>query len=116
MLFIGKTFDFDAAHFLPHVDEGHKCRRMHGHTYRVEFKLQGPVDERGMICDYAEISAAWAPIHDMLDHRTLNDVPGLENPTTEILAPWILREFKKSRLPVVSVRVYESSTTWCEAF
>lgn len=116
MLFIAKRFDFDAAHFLPNVSDGHKCKRMHGHTYAVEFKLQGPIDERGMICDYSEIEAAWQPIHDMLDHQCLNDVPGLENPTTEILAPWILREFKKSGLPVVSVRVFESSSTWCEAF
>ncbi len=116
MIVIAKTFDFDAAHFLPNVHDGHKCKRMHGHTYRVELRLQGPVDERGMVCDYAEISAAWLPIHEALDHRTLNDIPGLENPTTEILAPWILREFKKSRLPVVSVRVYESSTTYCEAW
>ena len=116
MIVIAKAFDFDAAHFLPHVHDGHKCKRMHGHTYRVEFRLQGPLDERGMVCDYDEISAAWAPIHEALDHRTLNDVLGLENPTTEILAPWILREFRKSRLPVVSVRVYESSTTYCEAW
>lgn len=110
---ISKTFDFDAAHFLPKVPEDHKCRRMHGHTYRAEVICAGELDERGMVCDYAEIAVAWAPIHDMLDHRVLNEIPGLENPTTEILAPWILERLGMRSL--VAVRVYESSTTWCEA-
>lgn len=112
---IAKAFDFDAAHRLPFVPDGHKCKRMHGHTYRVEVVCEGEPDERGMVVDYAEISAVWKPIHDVIDHQTLNDVPGLENPTTEILAPWILERFVLSRLPVVSVRVFESATTWCEA-
>lgn len=114
---IAKSFDFDAAHWLPFVADGHKCKRMHGHTYRVEVACVGPLNAQGMICDYAEISAAWAPLHDRLDHRKLNDVPGLENPTTEILAPYILRELRAiaPHLPFYSVRVYESSTTWCEA-
>lgn len=112
---IAKMFDFDAAHFLPHVEAGHKCARLHGHTYRVEIRLSGVPDARGMVCDYAEIAAAWAPIHDKLDHRCLNDIPGLENPTTEVLAPWVLRQICESGLPIDAVRVYESSTTWCEA-
>jgi len=112
---ISKTFDFDAAHFLPHVADGHKCKRMHGHTYRVEVLAEGEPDERGMVVDYAELAAAWAPIHDIIDHRTLNEVPGLENPTTEILAPWMLERFWRSVPQVVAVRVYESSSTWCEA-
>lgn len=116
MVTIAKTFDFDAAHFLPKVAEGHKCARLHGHTYRVEIRVAGELDARGMVCDYAEIAVAWAPIHDVLDHRCLNEVPGLENPTTEVLAPWILERLlcNGRGLPVVSVRVYESSTTWCE--
>lgn len=114
MVIIAKTFDFDAAHFLPNVPEGHKCRRLHGHTYRVEVQLQGEVDGRGMVVDYAEISRAWESIHAALDHRLLNDVPGLENPTTEHLAPWILERFVGALPETVAVRVYESSTTWCE--
>lgn len=111
---ISKTFDFDAAHYLPNVAVGHKCRRMHGHTYRVEIQCAGECDGRGMVCDYSEIAAAWAPIHAMIDHHTLNDIEGLENPTTEILAPWILDALTDA-LPLLStVRVYESATTWCE--
>jgi 6-pyruvoyltetrahydropterin/6-carboxytetrahydropterin synthase len=117
MVMIAKTFDFDAAHWLPHVADGHKCKRMHGHTYRVELRLMGRPDSRGMVCDYAEIADAWAPIHAMLDHQTLNEVPGLENPTTEVLAPFILRTLRRDapHLPWHAVRVYESSSTWCEA-
>ena len=114
---ISKTFDFDAAHSLPLVEDGHKCRRMHGHTYRVEIICAGKLDRRGMVCDYAEIAAAWAPLHALLDHRVLNEVDGLQNPTTEVLVLWILDHLRVNYgyLPVTHVRVYESSTTWCEA-
>lgn len=113
---ISKRFDFDAAHRLPNVDEHHKCYRMHGHTYAVEVILAGVPDERGMVADYSEISQAWQPIHDQIDHQILNTVTGLENPTTEVLAPWLWERFKRSRIgaALVAVRVYESSTTWCE--
>ncbi len=130
MITISKTFDFDAAHFLPKVPKGHKCRRMHGHTYRVEIICEAEeVDDCGMVVDYAEIAEAWAPIHALLDHQTLNEVKGLENPTTEILAPWIFAHlypnYGNSRaravtvttdfqICLVAVKVYESSSTWCE--
>lgn len=112
---ICKQFDFDAAHRLPNVSKDHKCYRMHGHTYRVEVVCEGEPDDRGMVVDYEEIAVAWAPIHAMVDHRILNEVPGLENPTTEVLAPFVLRLLRDTSLPVTAVRVYESTTTWCEA-
>lgn len=115
---MGKTFDFDAAHRLPHVHEGHKCGRMHGHTYRVEIILSGELDPLlGWFVDYADITEAWAPIHDALDHRVLNDVIGLVNPTTEVLVDWIIKRLAKSSIGkhLDRVRVYESSSTWCEA-
>lgn len=115
MVRIAKTYDFDAAHWLPNVPPEHKCRRLHGHTYRVEVVCEGEPDESGMLVDYAEITAAWRPIHDVVDHRQLNDVPGLENPTTETLAPWFLERFVRSLPVVVAVRVYESASSWCEA-
>jgi 6-pyruvoyltetrahydropterin/6-carboxytetrahydropterin synthase len=120
MVTIAKTFDFDAAHFLPHVPDDHKCKRMHGHTYRVEVQLQGDPwpgqgPDAGMVVDYAKIAIVWEPIHGLLDHRLLNEIPGLENPTTEMLAPFILTIFASALPEVVAVRVYESSTTWCEA-
>lgn len=112
---IAKEFDFDAAHWLPNVPQGHKCGRLHGHTYRVQFELVGEPDSRGFVVDYAEIAEVWRPVEAELDHRLLNDVPGLENPTTEVLAPWILARLSKSLPQLVAVRVFESSTTWCEA-
>ena len=114
---ICKRFDFDAAHWLPHVCEGHKCGRLHGHTYVVELRLCGVPDAHmGWFVDYAEIAAAWAPLNDALDHRCLNDISGLENPTTEVLVPWIADKLKGSAIGqwLCAVRVYESSTTWCE--
>ena len=111
---IAKTFDFDAANFLPLVPYGHKCRRLHGHTYRVEVICEGPLDARGMVLDYAEIAERWEVIEAQLDHRYLNEVPGLENPTTEALALWIVDRL--TQLPqLVAVRVYESATTYCES-
>jgi 6-pyruvoyltetrahydropterin/6-carboxytetrahydropterin synthase len=113
---ISKTFDFDAAHWLTGVPRGHKCRRLHGHTYRVEVVLSGFTDKRGMVADYAEIAEAWKPVHELLDHRCLNHVEGLENPTTEVLAPLIL-DMLVDALPLLErVRVYESATTWCEVW
>jgi 6-pyruvoyltetrahydropterin/6-carboxytetrahydropterin synthase len=95
---------------------------MHGHTYRVEVLLEGtPTEPGGWFVDYALIAQAWKPLHDMLDHRTLNEIEGLENPTTENLCAWVLRKMIAPAFPypfiapfVVGIRIYESSTTWCE--
>jgi len=114
VVLIAKSFDFDAAHMLPKVPPEHKCHRLHGHTYRVEIRCAGEPDERGMVCDYAEIAEAWQSVHELLDHRYLNDIQGLENPTTEMLAPWILERLRRWDIPLISVRVYESASTWCE--
>jgi len=89
---------FEAAHFLPNVPEGHKCKNMHGHSYRVTVQLDGVIDEHlGWIIDTAEIDAAFEDVKAMLDHQVLNGIEGLENPTTEILSKW-LWEFFRSRL------------------
>jgi 6-pyruvoyltetrahydropterin/6-carboxytetrahydropterin synthase len=115
---VAKHFTFDAAHFLDRLPPEHKCHRMHGHTYRVEIQVTGEVDENGFVVDYALIEEAWRTLMDQLDHRVLNDVVGLRNPTTENLAAWIL-----ARLGLLAtherhlrVRVYESATTWCEVY
>lgn len=111
---ISKTFNFDAAHFLPLLPEGHKCRKLHGHTYRVEIFLVDQTDELGMVRDYAEIAAAWEPLHKLLDHGCLNDIKDLKpQPTTEVLARFIF-EYLVQPLggQLATVRVYESETTW----
>ena len=87
---IYKEFTFEAAHRLPNVPAGHKCARLHGHSFRVSVHVEGePGADTGWVMDFAELSAAFGPLHDQLDHRYLNDVPGLENPTSERLAAWI---------------------------
>ena len=89
---------FESAHFLPNVPEGHKCKNMHGHSYRVTVQLDGVIDEHlGWIIDTAEIDEAFSEVKEMLDHKVLNEVEGLENPTTEVLSRW-LWEFFRSRL------------------
>src|SRR3954452_3141731 len=81
---------FEAAHRLPNVPEGHKCARLHGHSFRVTVHVVGePGPETGWVMDFAELSDAFAPLHEQLDHRLLNDVDGLDNPTSEVLAAWI---------------------------
>lgn len=110
---IGKSFEFSAAHRLPNVAGDHKCARVHGHNYRVEIVCAGSLDARGMVCDYAEIADAWEPLRALFDHRMLNDAPGLENPTAELLAQFILDRLRAA-LPIVSVRVCETASTWAE--
>jgi len=82
-----KDFILEAAQFLPKAPEGHKCRQMHGHTFTIEISVEGEVDPAtGWIYDHARISAAMKPIIELLDHALLNDIPGLENPTIELMA------------------------------
>ena len=113
---ICKTFDFDAAHRLPKLGKSHKCFRLHGHSYRVDVILRGPVDRRGFVMDYAEIAKAWQVVHEMRDHRYLNDIEGLENPSTEVLAPFILNLLVDALPLLERVKVYESADTWCEVW
>lgn len=131
MITIAKRFTFDAAHCVPTMPDGHKCRRQHGHTYEVELVLRGHVPPSGILLDYGDIAEAWRPLNEILDHRNLNDIAGLEVPTTENLVEWIFRWFydqmKKYEANIDhpdtlwhfwsllhSIRIKESSTTWCE--
>jgi 6-pyruvoyltetrahydropterin/6-carboxytetrahydropterin synthase len=85
-----KRFRFEAAHVLPNVPEGHKCRRLHGHSYGIVVHVRGPVDpEMGWVVDFADIAEAFRPLLARLDHYYLNEIEGLENPTSEVLAMWI---------------------------
>ena len=111
---IFKEFTLEAAHLLPHVPDTHKCKRLHGHSFRVEVHVQGKVGaDTGWIMDFADIKKAFQPIHDQLDHRFLNDVEGLSNPTSEKLATWIWMRLKPS-LPFLSkVVVKETCNSGC---
>jgi 6-pyruvoyltetrahydropterin/6-carboxytetrahydropterin synthase len=111
---IYKVFTIEAAHRLPNVPAGHKCARLHGHSFRVEVHVRGPVGEKtGWVMDFADIKAAFQPLSDQLDHRYLNEVEGLSNPTSEDLARWIWERLAP-RLPLLSkVVVAETCTSGC---
>ncbi|TNE56559.1 MAG: 6-carboxytetrahydropterin synthase QueD [Bacteroidetes bacterium] len=108
---IFKEFTFDAAHHLPEVPEGHKCGKLHGHTYRLRLYLEGPVDKKmGWVVDFSVVKAAWKPLEDQLDHHYLNDIEGLENPTVECMIRWIWDQLKPA-LPLLSrLELYETPT------
>jgi 6-pyruvoyltetrahydropterin/6-carboxytetrahydropterin synthase len=109
-----KTFQFEAAHRLPHLPRTHKCWRLHGHSFTAEIVVAGECDPRlGWLIDYAEITEAFKPLWERLDHRYLNDVPGLRNPTSENIAAWIWKRLKP-RLPLLTeVIVAETCTARC---
>ena len=111
---IFKEFTFEAAHRLPNLPAGHKCTRLHGHSFRVAVHVTGPVAEReGWVMDFADIKSAFQPIKDQLDHYYLNEIEGLENPTSEVLARWIWTRLAP-RLPGLSqLVVRETCTSGC---
>ena len=111
---IFRTFTFEAAHYLPNVPEGHKCRRMHGHSFRADVFIEGEVGaDTGWILDFAEIKRAFKPLEEKLDHRLLNEVEGLENPTSENLARWIWVRLKPALPGLSKVIVQETCNTGC---
>jgi 6-pyruvoyltetrahydropterin/6-carboxytetrahydropterin synthase len=108
---IFKVFTIEAAHRLPNVPEGHKCARLHGHSFRIEVHVRGPVDAAsGWVMDYADIKAAFVPLFEQLDHRYLNEVEGLDNPTSEMLARWIFRRLRPALPGLHRVVVHETCT------
>ena len=114
ILELRKTFQFEAAHLLPHLPEGHKCRRLHGHSFQVDVVVEGECDPQlGWVMDYADITKAFKPIWEQLDHNYLNEIPGLENPTSEIVAEWIWN-LLQPRLPLLKeIVVAETCTAKC---
>lgn len=114
MMEIFKEFQIESAHSLPNVPEGHKCGRIHGHSFRLAIHVTGPVGEKtGWVMDFADIKEIFAPLYDQLDHRYLNEIEGLENPTSENMARWIWTRLKPD-LPLLSkVVVHETCTSGC---
>ena len=111
---IFKVFTIEAAHRLPHVPEGHKCARLHGHSFRIELHVGGEPDPRlGWVMDFADLKAAFMPVYERLDHHYLNDIDGLENPTSERLAVWIWEQLKPAVPQLSAVVVHETCTSGC---
>ena len=110
-----KSFDFDAAHHVPSFPTGHPCRNTHGHAYRVDLILTGTVDPAtGILIDFRIIKDALDPLRSQLDHSLLNDLPGLENPTTELLAKWLFDRLKPSLPQLTTIRVRETRNNCVE--
>ena len=109
-----KTFQFEAAHLLPRLPKTHKCRRLHGHSFQVEIVVEGECDPRlGWLIDYADITKAFNPIWEKLDHNYLNEIRGLENPTSENIAIWIWKKLKPRLSLLTEVVVAETCTAKC---
>ncbi len=111
---IFKKFTVEAAHRLPHVPEGHKCARLHGHSFGIELRIEGDVaQDTGWVQDFAEVKQAFQPLYAQLDHHYLNDIDGLENPTSENLAIWIWDRLKPELPGLAEVVIHETCTAGC---
>ena len=111
---IWKEFTFEAAHVLPNVPDGHKCKRLHGHSYRVRIYVAGDLDPKlGWVIDFADIKEAVAPIIEQLDHYYLNDIEGLENSTAEVIAKWIWERLKPGLPSLSKIEIGETCTSGC---
>jgi len=111
---IFKEFAIEAAHYLPNLPEGHKCRRLHGHSFRIAIYIRGQVDEyTGWVMDFAEIREKFQPLFEQLDHYCLNDIEGLENPTSENLARWAWKRLQPALPQLSKVVVHETCTAGC---
>ncbi|HET6632064.1 MAG TPA: 6-carboxytetrahydropterin synthase QueD [Rhodanobacteraceae bacterium] len=111
---IFKAFTLEAAHRLPNVPAGHKCARLHGHSFRIEVHVRGePQPETGWVLDFAEIKAAFQPLHEQLDHHYLNDIEGLANPTSEQLAIWLWQRLQPALPQLCRVVVHETCSAGC---
>lgn len=109
-----KEFTFEAAHRLPNVPPGHKCARLHGHSFRVELHVRGEIDEpNGWVLDFADITRIFQPFHAQLDHHYLNEIEGLSNPTSEQIALWLWRRLKPDLPGLCRVVVRETCTSGC---
>jgi 6-pyruvoyltetrahydropterin/6-carboxytetrahydropterin synthase len=111
-MIIYKKFVFDSAHFLPNVPERHKCKNMHGHTYGLIIFIEGKIKQpEGWVIDFGNLKACVKPVLDKLDHHCLNDIPGLENPTSEILAVWLWSQLKPAIPELKRIELSETATS-----
>jgi 6-pyruvoyltetrahydropterin/6-carboxytetrahydropterin synthase len=111
---ISKEFSFEAAHRLPKVPAEHKCARLHGHSFAVKITVVGDVGEKsGWVMDFADIGTAYSVIHRQLDHYYLNDIEGLENPTSENIARWIWQRLKPALAQLSEIEIRETCTSAC---
>lgn len=109
-----RVFQIEAAHWLPNVPEGHKCSRLHGHSFRVEVHVRGEVgQDSGWVMDFADLGKAFRPLFEQLDHYCLNDIEGLANPTSENLARWVWDKLQPDLPGLSKVSVQETCNAGC---
>lgn len=109
-----KQFSFDASHCLPNLEDGHKCKRLHGHTFKVIITIRGIVDpQKGWVMDFSEITKLVQPLIDQLDHHYLNEIEDLENPTSENIAIWVWDHLKPDLPLLHAIQIKESETSTC---
>lgn len=114
---LSRKYNFSAAHYLPNVPEGHKCRRLHGHSYEIEVAIRGEVDpQSGWLTDYGAIDAQVDPLVAEVDHRTLNEIPGLENATSEHLCGWFWERLQEQLPGLYRVSVAETCAAACHYY
>jgi 6-pyruvoyltetrahydropterin/6-carboxytetrahydropterin synthase len=109
---IFKQFTFDSAHFLPYVPDGHKCKEIHGHTYMLTVYIEGELHwQLGWVMDFADIKKIIEPVINCIDHKFLNKIEGLENPTCEIIAQWIWNNLKPQIPALIKIELNETPTS-----
>ena len=113
-MIIFKEFTFEAAHKLPLVQENHKCFNLHGHSFKVKISVDGPINEMGWVMDFSELKKICAPHIKQLDHSYLNEIEGLENPTSENIAIWLWKRLKEPLQNLSSITVMETCNSGCE--
>lgn len=120
-LLVARVYHFESAHFLPHVPDWHRCKRMHGHNYEVEVTLTGKLDHQGFIVDFWDIDRLMDPLLKLVDHQVLNEISGLENPTAENITGWFFDRLQQAingepwmmePPQVMAVRVWETKTCY----
>jgi 6-pyruvoyltetrahydropterin/6-carboxytetrahydropterin synthase len=115
---ITRRYHFESAHFLPKVPDGHKCKRLHGHNYQMDVTVSGPLDEVGFLVDFWDLDRYVSPLVTHVDHRLLNEMEELENPTAEYIAAWFLKRLQRidstGNWQVTGVRIYETPECWAD--
>ncbi|MGE3974260.1 MAG: 6-carboxytetrahydropterin synthase QueD [Bdellovibrionales bacterium] len=113
MFELRKSFTFEAAHELPKMPVGHKCARLHGHSFRVTVIVRGELNAQGLVIDYGDIKDITKPIVDELDHTYLNEIQGLDNPSSEVLARWFYDRLKPKLSSLHQIQISETCTSEC---
>lgn len=111
---IYKEFTIEAAHLLPNLPDGHKCKRLHGHSFRIEVHINGEMDKKlGWVMDFSDIGKSFQPVFEVLDHHYLNEIEGLENPTSENIAKWVWNKLKPELPNLSRIIIKETCTSGC---